>query len=229
MPAPSGSVIKTMIISFYGMQLGPDAEKYLDKLTSEIEKSWSDWQKNMKFGTIQVTGGGVGAWSGIGAGGLIQAQPFIMKPFPFGNNSKELFAFTSGVCQALSTAFDPWPLSFKFSGINYVGSSAATPTSPGPVNASNVPVPLASAGSGKNPSGIGKAIESNLKPPDFDLSSPLAQAGKLSGAVGDAIEQAFQTNWLLGTMVSGNTISNAPGSPGGVVAGFPSTVNGKLV
>lgn len=229
MPAPSGSVIKQFVIAEYGMQLGPDAEKYLDKLTSEINKSWAKWQKDMKCGMIQASGGGVGAWAGMGSGGQIQAMPFILEPFPFGGNSPELFEFTSGVSQAMSTTFDTWPPSFKFSGINFVGSSGATPTSPGPVNATNIPMPLQTAGSGKNPSGIGKLIEGNLKPPAFDLSSPLGKAGKLAAAVGKGIEQAFEQNWLLGTNLTGNSLDNAPGANGGVVSGFPSSLNGKLI
>jgi hypothetical protein len=229
MPAPTGMEIKTLIISFYGMQLGPDAEEYIDKLTSEINKSWDKWQKSMKCGTIQISGAGVGAWSGVGSGGMIQASPFVLTPFSFKGNSAELTAFTSGVSQALSTTFDPWPLSFKFSGVNFIGTSGASSVSGGPVVAQNVPTPLKSAGSGKNPSGIAKLIESNLKPPAFDLRSPIAQAGKLSTAVGKALEQAFEATWLLGTMLTGNSADSAPGAPGGVVTGFPTGLNGKLV
>ena len=229
MPAPESTAIKGLIIAAYGQQLGPDAEEYLDKLTSEINKSWDKWQKDMKCGQIMTSGAGVGAWAGMGSGGLIQGMPFIMAPFSFKDNPPELMSLSSGVSQAMSTTFDPWPLSFKFSGINFLGTSGATPTSPGPVNANSIPAPLKTAGSGKSPSGIADLIKSNLQPPAFDLSNPLGKAGMLADAIGKAIEQAFEATWLLSTMMSGTALLQAPGTPGGGVAGFPSDLNGKLV
>lgn len=220
--------MKSQTKALYGQQLGAEGEEYLDMLFDKISSAWDTWQKGISFGGLTAAGGGVGAWSGVGNGGAMTAQPFVLEPFSFKNNSAQQLKFTSALASALKAKFAPFALSFKFSGVNYIGTSGATPTSPGPVNASCAPVPLTAAGTGEAPSGIAGVWKAALTPPEFQLANPNAKSGELIDAIASAIEQSFQTVWLTSTVISGNTLK-ATGTPGGVVAGFPTEPNGKLV
>lgn len=228
MPAPTAAQMKSQAKALYGQQFGAEGEEYMDMLFDKISSAWDAWQKGITFGALVAAGGGVGAWSGVGNGGIMTAQPFVLTPFSFKSNSAQQLKFTSSLADALKAKFAPFPLSFKFSGVNYVGTSGASPTSPGPVSASCVPTPLAAAGRGEAPSGIADAWQSALTPPEFQLGNPIAKSGDLIKAIASTIEQSFQTVWLTSTMISGNTLT-AAGAPGGVVAGFPTESNGKLV
>lgn len=228
MPAPAAPIMKAQTIVAYGQQLGPEAIEYLDALFAKIESAWSQWQNSMSWGTLTLTGGGVGAWAGSGMGGVLVGSPFTVQPFSFKGNSPQQLKFTKAICDAIASKFTPFPTAFKFTMVSYTGASGATPIAPGPVQAMSVPAPLMSAGSGVNPSGIAQMAKSMLTAPDFQLTSPQAKSGQLVDAIGSTIEQLFQTVWLATTMASANSFQGT-GAPGGVVAGFPSVSDGKLV
>jgi len=228
MPAPAAAQMKSQAKALYGQQLGAEGEEYLDMLFDKISSAWDVWQKGITFGSLTVAGGGVGAWSGVGNGGTMTAQPFVLEPFSFKSNSAQQLKFTNSLASALKAKFAPFPLSFKFAGVTYTGISGASPTSPGPVNALCASIPLVAAGQGEAPSGIADAWQAALTPPEFQLSNPNAKSGDLIKAISSAIEQSFQTVWLVTTMLGSNTLA-AAGAPGGVVAGFPTGPNGKLV
>ena len=201
MPIPPPIQLRTQAIGYYGMSLGPEAIEYLDALFGKVTDAWKTWQNSITFGTLTVAGGGVGAWSGVGNGGMMQGSPYVMSPFSFKGNSPQQIKYTKGLADALAMKFNAFPAAFKFSGVQYTGSCGATPINPGPVNAQNVPVPLLSAGSGQNPSGIAGIWKAALTPPDFDINNPAARSGQLIDAVCKAIEQSFQTVWLASTMI----------------------------
>lgn len=228
MPAPAAAQMKSQAKALYGQQLGAEGEEYLDLLFDKISSAWDTWQKGITFGSLTAAGGGVGAWSGVGNGGTMTAQPFVLEPFSFKNNSAQQLKFTNSLASALKAKFAPFPLSFKFVGVSYMGTSGATPVNPGPVNAICTSMPLSAAGSGQAPSGIADAWQAALTPPEFQLSDPNAKSGDLIKAIASSIEQSFQTVWLVTTMLSGNTLA-AAGAPGGVVAGFPTGPDGKLL
>lgn len=228
MPAPSAAQMKNQAKALYGQQFGAEGEEYMDLLFEKISKAWDTWQKSIKVGSLMVSGGGVGAWAGTGTGGTLTGQPFILEPFSFKNNSAQQLKFTKALGDALKAKFTPWPMSYKISVVNFAGTSGASPTSPGPVNASCAPTPLSTAGSGTSPSGIADVWAKSLTPPEFQLDNPNAKSGDLIKAIGKVIEQSFQSVWLVTTMISGNSVS-ATGTPGGVVAGFPSNNDGKLL
>ena len=227
MPIPPPIQLRTQAIGYYGMSLGPEAIEYLDALFGKVTDGWKKWQDSIAWGTLIVAGGGVGAWAGVGNGGMMQGSPYVMQPFSFKQNSPQQLKYTKGLADALAAKFTAFPATFKFTGVQYTGSCGATPINPGPVNAQNVPVPLLSAGSGQNPSGIAGIWKAALTPPDFDINNPAARSGQLIDAVCKAIEQSFQTVWLASTMIQGNILSGAAAA-GGVVAGFPSGFDGKL-
>lgn len=228
MPAPSTGQLKQKIISAYGQQLSGDANDFVQMICDKVCDAWQKWQDGITWGTNTITGGGVGAWTGTGTGGVMAGTPFSMSPFSFKNNSPQQIKFTQGLAKTLATKFTAFPSSYKFTLVNYMGTSGATPIAPGPVNAQCVSAPLSGVGSGQNISGLSALWKPELTPPDYDLTNPSAKAGDLVDAVSKAIEQCFQTVWLATTMIQGNIISTA-GSPGGVVAGFSSGNDGKLM
>lgn len=227
MTIPAPAALRAQTIGYYGMQLGPDAIEYLDKVFAKVTDGWKKWQDAITWGGLTVSGGGVGAWSGVGSGGVMQGSPYVMQPFSFKKNSPQQIKYTKALADALAAKFTAFPATFKFSGIQYTGTCGATPINPGPVSAQNVPVPLQTAGSGQNISGIAPIWKAALTPPDFNLNNPHAKSGQLIDAICKAIEQSFQTVWLASTMIQGNILTGAA-APGGVVAGFPSGFNGKL-
>jgi hypothetical protein len=228
MPAPQAAQLKSQAVALYGQQLGAEAQEYLDALFGEVSKAWDMWSKGITFGTLTAVGAGVGAWSGVGSGGAMSGQSFSMAPFSFKGNSAQQLKFTKGLADALKQKFTMFPATFKFSPVQFAGSSAATPIAPGPVSAVIIPATMMMAGAGQNPSGIADLWKSSLTPPEFKLDDPNAKSGDLIKAIAGSIEQSFQSVWLATTMVQTNSL-NAAGAPGGVVAGFPTGMDGKLV
>jgi hypothetical protein len=229
MTIPAPSDLKSKTKKFYGQSLGPEADEYLDMIFGKIESAWKAWQDSMAFGQILVSGGGVGAWAGVGNGGVMSGQPFVMQePFIFKGNSPQQLKFTKALADTLQQKFSPFPASFKFSAVQYTGTSGATPITPGPVSATCVSAPLDTMGKGSNPSGIADAWAGLLQPPEFQLDNPRAKSGDLIKAIAKAIEQSFQSVWIVTAQISGNSFSGA-GAPGGVVTGFPTSTDGKVL
>jgi len=228
MPAPSGALLAKQAVAAYGMPLGPEALKFVEDLMAAVEKAWKTWQDSIQFGTLVINGAGVGAWAGIGGGGIMTGGPFMLEAPKVGKDSPELKQFVAGLTSTLSTKFGAWPPTYKFSALNYTGTSGATPVAPGPVSAQNVPTQLAAAGAGGPISGIADMWALTLTPPAWMLDDPMAKSKPLIKSISKAIETAFQSTWLATTMANGSAIATA-GAPGGVVAGIPSQPGGKLV
>lgn len=227
MPAPSASTMKQKAVGLFGSSLGPEAHEYLESLFSAVEKAWKQWHDGIKWGTLTVKGAGFPPWSGVGTGGAMQGQPFSMLPFSFKGNSPQQIKFTKGLIDTLGAKFTAFPSTYKFTTVQYAGTTGATDKNPGPVNAPNVGITLQMAGKGQNISGIADMWKGFLTPPDFQLDSPQAKSGQLVDAIAKAIEQSFQTVWLATTMAQGN-ILKGKADPGGVVAGLSSGFDGKL-
>lgn len=228
MPAPSAQSLRSAAVASYGMPLGPEAIEYLDMLFGEISSAWQEWQDSAVVKLVAVDGAGSGSWSGSGQGGKIETDPFVLKPVSFKNNSPEQLKFTQGLIKALDETFTPWADSYSFTALPFAGTSTATGSNPGNVDATNVPTDLSSAGSGDPLTGIADIWASTLKPPMFDLENPMAKSKELINAIGSAIETAFESEWLVTTMVMDNTLTGAA-APGGVASGLPSNPDGKLV
>lgn len=228
MAVPQAAQLKTQTIGLYGQPLGAEAMEYLDTVFGEVAKAWDTWSKGITYGGLTAIGAGVGAWSGTGSGGMMSGQSFTVAPISFKDDSAQQLKFTKGLTDALKQKFTMFPATFKFSSVQYLGSSGATPIAPGPVNASIMPVTMMIAGVGTNPSGIADLWEASLQPPEFKLSDPNAKSGPLIKAMAGAIEQSFQSVWLVTAQISGNSFSGA-GAPGGVVTGFPTSTDGKVL
>jgi hypothetical protein len=211
------------------MPLGPEAKVYLGKLFSNVEKAWKIWSDQIMIGPLLVTGAGIGAWVGAGSGaGLIPGPPMKTLPLSFQKNSPEQVKFTTEIFTAIDMKFNAWLPTYKFSSVPYVGTSGASPITPGPVTAVNTSGPLAGYGKGSPLKGIAETAKAKLLPPMFKLKDPQAKSGELVDAIGKAIETAFETTWLTSTMVTGSQLVTG-GLAGGVVTALPSTPGGKLV
>lgn len=228
MPAPTAAQMRAQAELLYGQSFGAEGKQYMELLFSKISEAWDTWQKSITWGALEVAGAGSGGWAGVGEGGQMAGSPFILEPFSFANNSPEQLKFTQALADALKEKMSPFPATYEFILVNYAGDCGATGPSPGPVDALNIPMPLLTAGKGQNPSGIANLWKSMLTPPMFDLGNPNAKSGGLIDAIGKTIEQSFQAVWLTTTMASTNSVK-CMGAPGGVVAGFPSALDGKLV
>jgi len=228
MPVPAAEVMKTQAIGFYGQPLGAEGKEYLGIVFEKIVSAWDTWQKSITFGALAVTGGGIGVWAGVGSGGAMTGQPFLLQPFSFKANSSQQLKFTKALADALNAKFTPFPTTFSFLAVNYTGTCGATPLSPGPVSAACIPAPLLSVGKGTAPSGIADVWAAALTPPEFQLSSPQAKSGELIKAISKSIEQSFQSVWLATTTINANNLT-AVGAPGGVAAGFSTGSDGKLL
>ena len=227
MTVPAASKMKITAIGLYGQQLGPEAEEYLDALLGAVEKAWTSWQSTLKFGGNKVSGAGVGAFAGAGGGGVMTGGNFALEPFVFKKDPPELKKFTQGLADAISPKFTAFPTSYKIGVLSFVGVSGATPVSPGPVQASNVPMPLMTGGMGQNPSGIADVWKTLLTKPEFDLTNPQCKSGALVDAIGKAIEQEFQSTWLLTAQLVGNSLATA-GAAGGVVTNALTGMDGVV-
>jgi hypothetical protein len=215
-------------IALYGMPLGPEGMSYINALFGAVEKAWKKWQDSVLFESLIVTGAGVGAWSGVGSGGVMTSAPFVGEAPSFGKNSPEQVQFTQALLTVLGQKFTQWPATYKFSALNYLGTSGATPTTPGPVSAQNQPTQLKAAGAGGPLKGIAADWLKQLKPPTWDLDNPHARSKPLVEAIGKTIEMSFESLWLTTTMATSSSIATA-GTPGGAVPGASSQPGGKLV
>ena len=218
MPAPGSSVIFNGIDS----RLTPPFQsprhasfvQFLNDLSSQLASQWSSWQSGLTGGKNNVTGAGIGVWSGVGSGGKItEGSPLEIAITTY---SAPAFQQYVGVLKdVFKEKFNLWATSFVFSATPYLGTSTATPLSPGSFNATgaNPPAPIGTLGSGTNPSAIKSTIESRLTSP-FDL--PRASLHILNQAIEDTIIEQF-TIWLTSSMFSGDSVTGvaAPGSGSG--------------
>jgi len=225
---PSGSKMAATAKSTYGQKLGPEGEEYLKAILGAVEKAWDKWQTSLKWGGNTVNGAGVGAWSGSGSGGVMTGDPFELKDFSFKGNSPQQKKFTKALADALAEKFPDWVSSYKINGTSYTGTSGATPTAPGPVQAQSAATPLQAGGKGTEPSGIAALWKSALKPPDFDLNNPQCKSGKLMDAIAKTIENEFKSTWLLTAKLMGNSLA-ATGAPGGAIPPTTTPSDGTVV
>jgi hypothetical protein len=163
----------------------------------------------------------------------MQGPPYQLPPVTFDNQAKQQTKMVDGLAKVLPAFMTNWVTTFKFSSLAFTGTSTATASNPGTADANNAPTPLSTAGQGKTPSQAltGQKLAdqwlATLTPPDFNVSAPQGKTKDLINAISGAIEQAFDTIWLINTQATGNLFSGAA-APAGAVSGLASTTNGKL-
>ncbi len=229
MPAPSSSVIFSGIDG----RLTPPFQsprhssfnQFLNDLSSQLASQWSSWQSGLTGGKNNVSGLGIGAWIGTGGGGTItEGSPLEIAVTTYSAPAFEQYV---GVLKdVFKEKFNLWTTSFVFSAVPYLGTSTATPLSPGSFNATGAtpPAPIGTLGSGTNPASIKSEIESRLSSP-FDL--PKASLHILNQAIEDTIVEQFSI-WLLSSMFTGDSVTGAAAPGSGSGAGM-SQGNGMIV
>ena len=227
MPAPSSSVIFNGIDSRLGSSFSSPRHarfsQFLNEFSSSLASQWASWQSGLTGGKNNVTGLGIGVWSGTGGGGTItEGSPLEINltTYPPGAFQQYVTALKS----TIKTKFSGWASSFTFSSVPYLGSSTATPLSPGSFNATgaNPPAPIGTLGSGTNPSGIKSGVESQLG--SFDLGKSAIPV--LDQAIEDTISEQFSI-WLNSSLFSGDTVAGVA-SPGAGSGSGTSQGNGVI-
>ena len=191
----------------------------------------------MKWGGLTVVGAGVGAWAGVGFGGSISAKPLKLSisamtdsmAFPVVTPATK--KLVTNLDEILGPIFKDWADSVAFRGVPYMGTTMATPISPGTFDAQNLPpMTFLSASSGKLPSGISQKWNDKLKQEEggvkFLLDDPDVKTKEMTDAIGAALEMAFTTVWML-SRISGNSVSGSA-APGGIGSGS-SKMDGKVL
>lgn len=246
MPAPSGSVIKGLILARLPSNYRNEQfDLYLTALCAEVSSDWAKWIKASSWGNCKVAGAGIGGWAGVGAGGkFIETGTIALNPEDvirnagFSSNSRfsrsaaqPQFKMILNLSSVLNSKFKSWSKSFVFAGVGYVGSSTATTNSPGTFKAANVPVPLLAAGVVPPFSGIASAFNSKLSSSEdgtpFQIDHKFCKMKEFTSAVGGGIEGAFKQIFLTTTMAAQNKV-NGTASPGGV-GSARSQSSGKLL
>lgn len=220
MPAPSASVIFNGIDS----RLTPPFQsprhssfvQFLNDLSGQLASQWSSWQSGLTGGMNTVSGAGIGVWSGVGSGGTItEGGPLqiVVNTWP----APAFQQYVGHLRDVIKEKFNLWTTSFVFSSVPYLGSSTATPISPGSFTATgaNPPAPIGILGSGTNPSNIKSEVESRLTSP-FDL--PRASLHILNQAIEDTIIEQFGI-WLNTSMFSGDMVTGAAAAGSGSGSG----------
>lgn len=227
MPAPSATIMKGFWKAGYPHPSTPYLDEYTDELFDALEAGWASWQKSITFGGLTVQGAGLGAWAGVGSGGIATGSPFNFVIFPFYQNTPQHQKFLQGLQTAIQQKFLEWVTGFSIPSIPYLGTSSASPVSPGSFVAQVVPTPVGTLVS-KDVSGIADLWQKTLTPPDFNLQHPQARTKDMVNAVSEAIEKAFTSIWGVSTNLTGSTAQGVAAIGAGTGIGTSST-DGKLV
>lgn len=246
MPAPPGSAIKGLILSqlpsHYRVQ---NFDLYLTALCAELSTAWGKWVSDAAWGNCVVVGAGVGGWAGVGAGGRFNKVGTVrMDPdavinamgWPSKQGYKAEFTQSQrklilNISKVLDDKFSSWSKTVVFAGVGFVGTSTATPLSPGTFDARNVPTPLIACGVVPPISGVASALNDKLKTGEdgepFNIDHQFARVKELTSAIGFGVQSSFSQIFLTTTMAAQNSVKGVA-SPGGV-GSATSGSNGKLL
>lgn len=228
MPAPSASTlfngIDSRLTAPFQSPRHVKFVQFLNELSSSLASQWSSWQSGITGGKNSVNGLGIGAWSGVGSGGtLTEGSPLTISVHTY--PAPAFQQYVDALRDVIKEKFNTWVTSFAFSSVPYLGTSTATPISPGTFNATgaNPPAPIGTLGSGTNPANIKSEVESRLSSP-FDLSKSALHI--LDQAIEDTITEQF-TIWLNSSMFSGDSVTGVA-SPGSGSGSGTSSGNGVI-
>lgn len=196
-----------------------ELNQYLISICVDLDTAWNDWQSQVKFGGASVSGMGIGGWSGNGNGGAFNMQ-FSLNLNPKYNTPDEA-KLTSKLNARIKEAFNSWISSYQFAGVSFVGSSTATPQSPGAFNAMNTPINI-SSGNKSGFANLGSLVRSDM---GWDYSK--SKTGLLADAICSAIK-SLHDSWVSSTFIMNNSAMGvaAPGSGNGASA---SSMDGMVV
>jgi hypothetical protein len=206
--------MRTQYPDFFALNgLTKSQDDFISLMAQDLATAWSTWQSSLLFGGATVTGVGLVTWAGSGVGGQ-----FLPNPLPFTAQNPPEFvptapntAYRASLTSAIQSKFDNFMQTFTLIGAPYLGTSSATPLSPGVFFATITPLTLMSAATGPYMDGaaISAAIQSGLGfvPPATDYYD----------AIGSALDGLFN-DWLSLSTLTGNTVTGvaAPGAGTGV-------------
>ena len=239
MPAPTGALLKAEIELKMGSTTSqsPHFQKFIKALTDEISLKWSKWILSMSWGGNTVVGAGLGAWAGVGNGGTLTASPYkfsaqkVFTSAGFTVQTPASLKFLETLDKTMGKQFDAWVLSYKTNGDAYIGTSSASPVSPGVFSAVNTPTSLIALGKGKEPSMIQKDWEVLLESspdPVFNLNNEFCYTRLFTSAVSSTIEKKFITEFLTNSNGVGDSVVG-PSAPGSGSGAMQSIGTGKVI
>lgn len=215
MSAPSGDLIYSEItrkIEYNSIYY----RRFTRALSNEISDKWVSWIPQVRWGSLDVAGAGIGSWYGVGNGGKVDAPPYIIDREIILNNAgwenrrpRGTIKFLDILSDILKNRWATWVSSYKFQADPYVGTTTATVVTAGIFTAKNVPNKLERMGTGTNPSGIAPEWESRLESapdPIFRLSHPLCRTRVYIRAVASTVEEQFAQFFLINTLGLDNTV-----------------------
>lgn len=247
MPAPQASAMESAALGLLEPKMAQ--QKYTKALVkafmTEVSTQWTTWAMGMTWGKNDVSGIGIGVWSGSGQGGKIKASPFsvsgssIFSMMNFPKKTPPTEKLLNTFAEVINKQFDAWAKDFLIDKpVSYLGTCSALPPAPpalpvgapGPFSATSIAVPLIALGTGPAPSGIDSAWNDKLKAgePAFKLDHPLVMTKLLTKAIGSTIELQFKTVFLTTSMASGDTVSGT-GAPGTGQGSGKSDGIGKII
>ena len=198
MPTPSGSSLENAIRSnlpgdiFVGH---PKFDEFMAALGKGWNKAWVSWQAGIIGGFNNVSGVGLGLWSGKGGGGTIVSAGVIniLIEWPF--RVPRILEWEAALNQIMTKEYNTWVSTYIFAIVNYSGSSTATGVSSGVVNAVNIPAPIGTLGAGLLPTELRSQVETILTGNGWDVKNEFYQMGNFLDAMQAAIDQEF-TKWI---------------------------------
>jgi hypothetical protein len=200
---------------------------FIQNLCQDIALAWTLWHAGLLGGSNNVSGLGIGGWVGSGGGGkLTQTVPFnIIHTWPKSDPDGYWNIFKSAITADYKEKFSKYADSFSFSSVPYVGVCAATPLSPGPFFATNIPGPLvAYKASASDPKQIAEGIRGKLPSKWSENKDPLQKwLVALEGATVEQFAIWESTSQFVGDTVAGT------GSPGAGAGSGTSNGTGKIV
>lgn len=224
MPAPPFAVLNQAILSkAAGDNANETLQKFILTCSKDISIAWAKWTLGLSGGENIVTGAGIGAWSGVGAGGKLKESSPFDPEWTWSEKSDYWDTLKKALSTEFKKTFSEYAKNFVFGTVTYVGASSATPTSPGPVICTSPPIPMKAVQT--IPiiySGFKSGVKGRL-PSDWKDSPGI---DSLLAGIQDSIGQGMDL-WLL-SQFAGDSFQGT-GTPGAGLASGTSQGIGKIV
>lgn len=125
-------------------------DDFLSQFAGDLASTWAAWASALTFGGATVVGLGIGAWAGVGSGGAFLANPLgFAAQNPLGFSPQPMnTVFRSALSAGINAQFADLLVKFTLVSVPYIGTSSATPLSPGVFLATNTTTTLLAASSG---------------------------------------------------------------------------------
>lgn len=214
--------IKTKVPADYSH---PNCTELLNAVSDAIGTGWSKFHSALTFGNLTVSGLGTPVWSGKSSGGgVLVVTPWSILIKPLFTDAPDHVTFCNTLSKILNQELNKWAPSFVFTpGVDFLGASTATLSTPGIFNATNTTLPISGAGSGADIIGLQKKIEDELAKSGFIIAK--SGISPIIKGIAFAVEDGFK-KWLTSPMTSNSVTGTSVAGTGNGVG--TSLTNGKL-